>query len=274
MLAVGAIAAAIGLALPMGASALPLPITYLAPYHHVQHVPSLSSTLVGCTHDSVMPLKWSSLLGSVHWYAHTTARSCRLPAAAPGVGSSVTLAFSLAIALPIATFPGASTSTSVELSWIVSALASTSFHAGGACPAVVVNPTNGSGSEFCYLGGLASLTGEAYLLDRTNGTVYYASNYWGGIWSSAIDYNDTDCAAFHCSTLNYTYSGSSGSGLAQSADWWINTSLDHSDSYEAVTVLFGNVTAETFGFPASRASAALDLSGLTYGAALASVIVS
>lgn len=257
-----------------GASASRIPYTLGAPFHHVQKGATLSSDVSGCARLHPAPLRWHSSLGIANWYALTTAHSCRSLLGTLGVGSTAAYASDLTVGVPFATFPGAATPTSVAITWSFDVVANASVRSGGLCPTVVVSPTNGSGSEFCYLGGIASLSAVAYVKDLTNGTVFYPANYWSGIDAVDFLYNETDCVAYSCATLNYSYAAVAGSGLPVTASWWINASLDHSHKYLVVTDLYGNVTAETIGFPSSRASAVLDFESIGRYASLVAVTVS
>ncbi len=263
--------AAVLAALAAPGFASPLPVSYLAPYHHVVKTANFLTETSGCSGKSEARLTWRPVTGTLQWGGVAHAKTCRTTIGGIGPGSAALDAVDVTLGLPVAPLPGGSTATSIQVDWSISAAVSATLALGGNCPKVVVNPSNGSGDAFCYLGASATLEGTAYLVDETNGSVFYAANAWGGLYAMNYSYNDTSCAAFQCSNLNYTYATSDASLLPLGVSWWINATLNSTHRYAVVTELLGNVTAEAIGYPRSRAMALLDADSLTRGAFLLDV---
>jgi hypothetical protein len=249
------------------------PVTYTAPYLKAVMSNSLYSSHGGCSKLSMTKLHFSTVTGMGTWAGKAAAKTCRHLGPIGGSGSAYGQAEVL-LGVPIHSFRGAATPTTVAVTWSVSFAAAVAASHTGSCPAVVLSST-GSGYSYCSAEGFAEMFGFSYLVDLTNGTYFYPSNYPSLVTLYNYTYNDTYCYAYTC--YSYNYSGASASSSmagSSSATWWINGTLNHADKYAVETYVYMYADAYAQGFPKATASASMDLASSGNGLSLTSIVVS
>jgi hypothetical protein len=252
------------------------PVTYSAPYLRAVMSNSLFKDVGGCAKLTATKLHFSTVTGMGTWAAKASAHACaKHLGPVGGSGFSESEAQTL-IGVPIKSFHGAATPTTVAVTWSITAAAAISTTMGASpCPPAVINPSTGYGSSYCYLEASASMYGYSYLVDLTNGSYFYSSNYPTLISLSNYTFNDTYCYSFTCYYYNYSYGTptTSFSG-STTATWWINGTLNHADKYAVETYVYAFVYAGASGFPKSSAAASLDMASGSNGETLTSIVVS
>jgi hypothetical protein len=249
------------------------PVTYTAPY--LRSVVQLSSytDVGGCAKLTATKLHFSAMTGMGTWAAKATAKSCKKLGPIGGSGFAYSSGQAL-VGVPIKTFHGAATPTTVAVTWTVSAMAAASASHTGSCPPVVLSST-GYGYSYCSSYASASVYAFAYMIDLTNGSYFYPSNY-PQLFSIYNDtYNDTYCYSFTCYSYNYSYASATTSFSGSSTStWWINGTLNHADKYAVVTYVDPYVDASSYGYPGASAVAYVDMASTGNGFSLASIVVS
>jgi hypothetical protein len=250
------------------------PVTYTAPYLHAVTSNSLYSSVSGCAKLAQTKLHFSTLTGMGTWAGKATAKTCpHHLGPIGGYGSSFAEAQTL-VGVPIHSFHGAATPTTVAVTWTMTFSAAVAATHTGSCPAVVLSST-GYGYSYCAAEAFTEMFGYSYLIDLTNGSYFYSSNYPTLIDLYNYSYNDTYCYSFTCYSYNYTASSASSSmSGSTSATWWINGTLNHADKYAVETYVYAYVDSYASGFPAGSASSVLDLASSGNGEALSSIVVS
>jgi hypothetical protein len=249
------------------------PVTYTAPYLKSVMTNSIYSGVSGCAKLSQTKLHMSTVTGMGTWAGKATAHTCKHLGPIGGYGSAYSEAETL-LGVPIHSFFGAATPTTVAVTWTVTYAASASAAHTGSCPAVVLSST-GYGYSYCSASAYAEVFGYSYLIDLTNGSYFYPSNYPSILYLYNYTYNDTYCYSFTCYSYNYSYSsGSASTSGSMPATWWINGTLNHADKYAVETYLFMYVNSYAQGFPSATAAAALDLASSGNGFSLTSIVVS
>jgi len=258
----GAMAVALIMALSPAAAAAGH--TYHAPYAGAVSQTYSSTSQSGCATGALTaPVNWSSTTGVLTMAAKASAKSCGVQLAGVG-GNSYGSAYGQAeVAIPIK----AATSAlhTITVNWKLHAVASTTF-----VPGTCTISTTTTFFQYCETGAGVSVYGFAYLVDLTNGTYFYPSNYWSFYNES---YNETYCYSGTC----YNSSGSFGYGSLGNVSWFINGTLNKLDSYAIVTYMEGSAYAFAEAYTATltggSGSASISMAGGPNKATLSSIVV-
>jgi hypothetical protein len=249
------------------------PVTYTAPYLKAVVSNSIYSGVSGCAKLSQTKLHMSTVTGMGTWAGKASAHTCRHLGPIGGYGSAYSEAQTL-LGVPVHAFRGAATPTTVAVTWTLTYSGAVAATHTGSCPAVVLSST-GYGYSYCSASGYAEIFGYSYLIDLTNGSYFYSSNYPSILYLYNSTYNYTYCYSFTCYSYNYTsVSGTSPMSGSTAATWWINGTLNHADKYAVETYVFMYADAYAQGFPKATASAALDLASSGNGISLTSIVLS
>jgi hypothetical protein len=273
---VGSGATLIALAMMMApVAAAHAPVTYSAPFLKSVKVITNNIDASGCAKVYAKKMTFSTTTGMGVWAGKAAAKSCPRTLGPVGGQSYAQAQGETLVGVPIKAFFGAATATTVTVTWSISAVASIAVVNGaGACPPAVVNSA-GYGYSYCFLEAGAEMFGYSYLLDLTNGTYFYPSNYPTLINLYNYTYNDTYCYSFTCYSYNYSAASptSSWSGT-NTATWWINGTLNHADKYAVETYVYAYAFGEVYNFPKSSAVGSIDMASVGHGLTLASIVVS
>jgi hypothetical protein len=249
-------------------------VHYGAPYSKaVVQLPNYTN-LYGCAKMTSTPMRFSSSTGVGGFSGKTSAHWC--PKTLTMVNQGFAEAAGQAIVdIPVKTFPGTSTPTVIGVTWSIHGSSAVSIGYGGvACPPTPVNNSTGNGFSYCAMDAGTGVFGDAYLLDRTNGSVIYAANYPTLLNLYVYTYNDTYCYSFVCYTYNNSANSPTTSWSGTSLQtWWINGSLNHSHRYVVETYVYAWVYANVYEAPKCSTMASLDLLASTNGTKLVSVLV-
>lgn len=130
-------------------------------------------------------------------------------------------------------------------------------------------------SSNCYQSAEFYLFGDAYLLDTTNGSTYFSSNFWPGVFNLSSNY--TFCSSGACT---HTVSGGTGGAFSGASpfSWYVNaTTLNKTDSFVLEVDVFGGVLTELDGYNAhvtgGHADATLNFASTGNGAKLNSLTI-
>jgi len=219
---------------------------------------------------NVAPAGWSSVTGIGHLAEAASAKSCAKSLAGIGGSSSGYASGEFEIAIPVKI--GSTGTHSVSPTWMFTLADSQAMSVGGKCPAVKISAT-GYGSSYCDASAEAYISGYAYFVDITNGTYFYSSNYWSGFFNYSSQYNDTYCYNFNCSYYNSSYGAPSSFSGSTSHTWWFNGTMVKTHHYVLITYVYGGADAYLYGYPASSATASVNLATLGNGAKLTSISV-
>jgi len=204
--------------------------TLKAPYRTLVTALFSSTNTVGCGSDKIVTAPHFVAKAGTGGFSDTgTAPACsKLPNGIANRGSATS---QVSIVVPIAVHR---TSTSIAANWTISASGTESL-VSTACPAAT------GVSYDCFEIAEVYLFGQAYLIDTTNGTFYFSSNFWPGFVN--ISQNDTFCSPT-CSTSVTGGSGGSFSG-SQMFTFLVNaTGLNNTHSYVLEVDLYGGAYAE------------------------------
>jgi hypothetical protein len=263
-------------ALLVAASSLPTAdgTTVRPPFPGAVHWDVTNRVVAGCGHIRGGGLYYNNRNGTGHTLVVGLVHDCSPSRGVAGANSTASYSGYLYLDLPISPMPGVATRTSVTVAWSFATHLNGSLIKPGACPPTSLNPLSGNGSSVCLLAASASINAGAYVVDLTNGSVYYPSNGWAGLWSEMYQYNYTLCALFLCSSLNYSYANSSLGSSPTAPTFFINGSFDHSHRYEIVTYVYCAALSEIFGFGRGQARTEIDLANPHHDFALSSISVS
>jgi len=257
----GALAVALIMALSPAAAAAGH--TYHAPYAGAVSSTNSYTDQSGCATGALTsPVNWSSTTGILTLAAKASAKNC--PAQLAGVGGnsygSGSGGVDVAIPIKVAT----SAAHSISVNWKIHATSSSSYTPGTCTLATTTS------FQYCESGADVSVYGFTYLVDLTNGTYFYPTNYWDYYNES---FNETYCYSGTC--YNYTYAFAYGS--LGNVSWFINGTLNKLDSYAIVTYLdaYASAFAESYTATLTGASgsASFSMAGGPNKATLSSIVV-
>jgi len=258
----GAMAVALIMALsPVAAAA---GHTYHAPYAGAVSQTSTYTSQSGCATGALTsPVNWSSTTGVLMLTAKTSAKSCGTQLAGVGGYSYGYVQGGLEVAIPIKVATSAAHSISVN--WKLHGSATEAMS-----PGTCTLSTTAS-YQSCYVSAYLSAYAGAYLVDTTNGSYFYQTNYWSFYNDS---YNDTYCYSSTC----YNSSGSFGYGtLGGNVSFFINGTLNKLDSYAILTYFYGYAQSYVSSYQATltgaSASASIVLAGGSNKATLSTIVV-
>lgn len=248
----------VGSGLPVGASSVRA--DHHAPFGRATASTTLLRVLTGCGRLSAARLTWKLKTGVGHGAENASARRCPGGPGPNGTNSTGAAESYLYLTIPVRAPPGSNVPSSLEVNWTIDAgLTATLPRRATGCPAPRLNGTTGNGSQLCFLGAWAGVELGGYLTDLSNGSVFYPSNFWAGLWAEAYDYNFTSCIAFVCGNLAFSYSNASANAGPVLPTLWINATLDHAHRYQLVTFLYTSLSTQLLGYRAGVANASLDL---------------
>jgi len=246
--------------------------TVVPPYKGTVQQNYNSQSTGGCSAigKNTAKASWSPVTGVGHLGEVASAKTCGKSLAGVGGNSNgyASGEFEIAVPIKIAT-TGAH---SVAAAWTISLTDSQKMTVGGVCPAVKLNSL-GAGYSYCDASSEAYVSGYAYLVDVTNGTYFYSTTYWSGLFNYSSQYNDTYCYNFNCTSYNYTYGTPSTFSGSASHTWYFNGTMVKSHHYVLIAYMYGGASAYLYGFPKSTASAMVNMATLGNGAKLTGISV-
>jgi hypothetical protein len=258
---------------PLAAGTTPALIT--APFHWNQRWSSLTLITSGCWPSSGMPHRWNATTGLLRVSMTAKASTCGNSTTGAVNGSQT---YHRLLAGGLYPFSSTNFSKSLLVTWNLSGIYNTSIHRGGPCPKVVVNGTTGNGSQLCVLYFYDQILIEVSLIQNWNGRhVGYSDAQLSVLWATAYsDVNET-CVRGACSTSSQSWSyGTPGSGSLPSRQNLTISGVrllpNRQYDLNMTVIVNANVIAE--GFPHSSARSEVDLWSGSYGASLASILVS
>jgi hypothetical protein len=260
-----AMAAVLALA-PAGLGAVPSHTTTLkAPYKTLISAAFSSTNSVGCGTDKIVT--------APHFSPHTGTGGFSVGGIAPacgkvpnGIANRGIATGQVSIVVPIKV---AHTAVSIVANWTLSAAGSVSL-TSAPCP------SSSAVSYACYEFAEVYVFAQAYLIDTTNGTLTFSSNFWAGLQNASE--NDTFCNGGSCTTA--ILGGSSGGfSSTQQVSFYVNgTSLNNTHTYVLEVDLYGAADAELDSsnthLIGGHASASLNFATLGNGAKLNSIVYS
>jgi hypothetical protein len=248
--------------------------TYTAPYARSLVVTSNFYDVAGCGKLQVGHIHLSAKTGIGTWTGKASGGTCTRTIVGLTESSIAYASSDAELAVPVKSLYGHATPTHVAVTWTISAVGSARMTLGGSCRPPTVNPTSGYGASFCFLEASASIFAFAYLVDLTNGSYFYPSNYLNAFQEFNYSSNDTYCYSFTCYSYNYSYSYGAPFAGSTTFTWSINGTLDHSDRYVVLTYVSTQIVAEVQGYPNSTATSSLDMRSPGHGATLNSIVIS
>lgn len=264
VVSVGTLAvAAIMLLTPAAAGVSPAKTIVLkAPYKTMVTAEFSSTNTVGCGTDRIVTAPHFALKTGTGGFSDAgTAPACaKLPNGIANRGSATS---QVSIVQPIHLLH---THTSVVANWTFSASGSESL-TSTACPAGAAGV-----SYDCFELAQVYLFAQAYLIDTTNGSIYFSSNFWPGFINTSE--NDTFCTPT-CTTAILGGSGGSFSA-SQGVTFYVNaTGLNVTHTYALEVDLYGaayaEIDASNTKLVGGHAAAALNFATLGNGAKLNSL---
>ena len=238
--------------------------------------PGASVVLSGCATATARLPHWFPANATGQLRSVAASKICSVQRGGPSFGSFADAVTALTVAVPVALPSGPG---GVNLSWRAVGLLGTSGTVTSSAPCPVhhaaanydlgytwFNYTETYAS--CDVAGSASFEGFAYLVDRTNGTVFAATNGWSGAFNisgaqnTSFRYAQTySNRSYWSSNASYNYSfvygfGAAGSiAVSGSPTWFINGSFLATHQYDAVSVFTADAQAASSGYPQCRAAA-------------------
>jgi len=238
--------------------------TYHAPYTGTVSQTSSYTSVSGCATGALTsPVNWSASTGTFTMAAKSSGKGCGTQLAGVGGNSYGSAEGGLEVAIPIKAATSAAHSISVN--WKIHASVSESM-----TPGTCVTSNTTTFFQYCEVFADVSIYGFAYLVDTTNGTYFYPTNYWDYYNES---YNETYCYSGTC----YLSAGSFAYGALGNVSWFINGTLNKLDSYAIVTYMYvyasSGAEAYTATLSGGSASASVVLAGGPNKATLSSIVV-
>jgi len=247
--------------------------TYRPPFTGMSSSTSLFQGYSGCGSETITsPLAWNTSTGVMTIAGKTSAKNCGTTAG--GVGGSTQAYFDAGVAwgMPIRV---TAAPHQVAITMKVSAVISQTFSAPKSCTGSLADTF-----FYCDVSSDVFIGGYPYLVDTTNGTTFYASNYWQ--WYNET-YNQTEFYNFSGTPTWYNFSGTFSNGGPGTPTWFINTTiaLNPRDSYVVVMNFYVDVSssAYAYGYPSmavltgGSATASVNMAGPTNKASLVSIAV-
>jgi len=257
----GAMAVALIMALSPAAAAAGH--TYHAPYAGAVSQTNTYTSVSGCATGALTaPVNWSSTTGVFTMTAKTSAKGCGTQLAGVGGNSYGAAQGGVEVAVPIKAATSAAHSLSVN--W--------KFHGSATMTMTPGTCTLATTTSFqdCYVSGYIDIYAGAYLVDLTNGSYFYPTNYW---YFYNDSYNETYCYSGSC----YNASGSFGFGTLGNVSFFINGTLNKLDSYAVVTYVYAYASSSVSAYVATlsggSATASVVLAGGSNKAALSSIVI-
>lgn len=234
--------------------------TLTAPYTGALVTPSGSWAVSGCSQAAVVKAAFfHPATGHGGLYDSAAAWTCARGGSSFS-GSSAYASGGVGVTLPLSIY--ASRTHSIAVQWSVSAAGFQNLKPG-TCSLGTMSSVSCSASAYVYL------YAYAYLVDNTDGSYYWASNYWSGLNAGTL--RDS---SYYSGVWYNTSSGNPGAFLLTShPTFWINASLEKGDSYTLSLEVYGSVSTSTSGWAGSKADASLNMATLGNGADLTSVTV-
>jgi hypothetical protein len=268
---------------PMAAAGIAHPTGFKG----VSWVPNSSLSSDGCGKVKETQPRLTASTGDGRWAGTATASTCSKVLGGIGQDSSASTYGGLTVYVPVK-LSGSTGGVNVSWSLLVALAVKASVISASSCPFSYsynysyyysyypswVNTTEYSG--YCSADASASISGDAYILDTTTGTIYDPSNYWNGAGINYDRYNDSSYSVTNYSNPsfyrdNYSYSNSygyqsGGTGSmtltpASSPTWYINGTFTKSDKYVVVAEIDASVSASIDGLKKSTTSAMLNAAG-------------
>ena len=263
----GAVLLGVLMALSSSTAAVHPGVTLKAPYVGTLASAGNSGQIGGCSAKVANPVKatWTPKNGTVTMSGSATAHGC------PGVnqGSSANVGNSITIGIPIPiTMNGTHT---ITVLWTWHAALPTTLHVKGKCPSPVIS-SSGYGSSYCDASARSNLYGYLHLEDLTNGSYWYANNYWGGVSNGSDQSTSEYCYSGTCSFYNSTGHTVGGAGPG-SFTWWVNATLSKGDKVIVVLYVDAYSYASAYGYPVASATAGYNLASVGYWGKIASITV-
>jgi len=200
----------------------------------------------GCANAQMIAPHWTALNGAGRMRVQAAANTCPAYRGGSAQYSSAYANNEISVMAPVVMPTGTG---GVNVTWNMNFAAV----AGGVlinstCPAPVIN-IYGYGSSYCSIYWSASVGMYAYLVDNTNGTYFYPSNYWSGYYNYNDTYNYTYCYSFvNCYNYAASYGYMSGAPGLQSPTLFFNGTFNGLDSYSVLTYVYASADASCSGY--------------------------
>jgi hypothetical protein len=208
--------------------------------------PYASKSMGGCANAQMIAPHWTALNGAGRMRVQAAANTCPAYRGGPMQSSYAYASNEISVNAPVVMFTGVG---GVNVTWNMNFAAV----AGGVlfnstCPTPTLN-IYGYGFQYCQIYWSASVGMYAYLVDNTNGSYFYPSNYWGGYYNYNDSYNYTYCYSFTCyGPYSGSYGYTFGSTGVQSPTLFFNGTFNGADSYSVLTYVYTSADASCEGF--------------------------
>jgi hypothetical protein len=219
------------------------PHTYTAPYAKTLTVANNDIFEVnGCAKGTSAAAHFKATTGIATWSGKDSAKSCGGP-----LGRAVTYSIALSqgtveSVIPIAAPSPVAGTHNISVNWVITASGNIALTKSGTCPAPTVNSA-GYGYEDCVAEAINQVLADTWLVDLTNGSVTYSSNYFASDYVYNYTENFTDC---YPTCYYYNYSAAYGAPYSGTTSWTGNISawMVPSHKYAVVTYIGGDLVME------------------------------
>jgi hypothetical protein len=254
-------------ALSLLAGAVHPAVTLKAPYSGTVSRVGGSGYVNGCSAKATFPVKptWNPKNGSVAVSGAAAAKGC------PGLSAvSYAQASSLIeIAIPVRASTNGTHSVAVD--WRYGINLPVSIRTGGRCPSPVLD-SMGSGQSSCQVSAGAGFSVQLWLIDFTNGSQWYPTNYWPGTHNDSFVSTGEYCYYWTCSYQNSS-THTNGVVGSHSFTWYLNATFNMTDTVALVVDVQFDASADVSGYAKGAAIAAYNFATAGNGGKLASITV-
>lgn len=244
-------------------------LTYTPPYSHVQKVAfDWLSTTSGCATQKNTAPTFTPLTGNASWRGKVLVGSCGSQFRKALTDNVAEAEGATELLIPVRAPLGAATSTTFNVTWNITAAGNIGLLTTSPCFDPL--PANTSGTYECLAVAIASLIGDAWLIDLTNGTMTLATI---NPISSGVAYellNYTTCNP-NCTSFAFPFSSGRPFSGPQSDTFTIDAKTNHAHRYAIVTYIGGWAGAELIGYT-GHATAFVDMANGGNGAKLVSIV--
>ncbi len=249
-------------------------IAYTAPYLHGRAQHTILREVVGCRGTGAVTTahRFNASTGILHWSATTATRACALGEVNQGSFMESNLEVTYTETIPVQILNAGAHSENSFYVTVNGSATGRLTHALGGCP----NASAPYGYAVCELEAYSGYESTAVLVDLTNGSVVYPSNYSPIPQAESLyeQYNVTVCGALKCSaTETHTSVGGNRFSGNTSVTWDIPARTNSAHEYEIQVELdaFAEVVLAGYG-PRARATASIDLVGPSHGLQIAIIV--